>query len=91
MARTGPELARARERLGATGRRSILFLDEIHRFNKAQQDALLSHEAVERGRSQALGERSARLETPSGGLVEEIGHPRSMLPVVSGAARPVAW
>ena len=26
---------------GASGRRTILFLDEIHRFNKAQQDALL--------------------------------------------------
>src|SRR5436190_3291802 len=34
-------LARARERLGAQGQRTILFLDEIHRFNKAQQDALL--------------------------------------------------
>ena len=34
-------LARARERLGTIGRRTILFLDEIHRFNKAQQDALL--------------------------------------------------
>jgi putative ATPase len=34
-------LARARERLGTSGRRTILFLDEIHRFNKAQQDALL--------------------------------------------------
>ncbi|HEY6961133.1 MAG TPA: replication-associated recombination protein A [Gaiellaceae bacterium] len=34
-------LARARERLGTTGTRTILFLDEIHRFNKAQQDALL--------------------------------------------------
>jgi putative ATPase len=34
-------LTRARERLGTTGRRTILFLDEIHRFNKAQQDALL--------------------------------------------------
>src|SRR5438046_7722948 len=34
-------LARARERLGSTGERTILFLDEIHRFNKAQQDALL--------------------------------------------------
>jgi len=34
-------LARARERLGASGRRTILFLDEIHRFNKAQQDTLL--------------------------------------------------
>ena len=40
-------LARARERLGAHGRRTILFLDEIHRFNKAQQDALLP--AVEEG------------------------------------------
>jgi putative ATPase len=34
-------LAAARERLGASGRRTILFIDEIHRFNKAQQDALL--------------------------------------------------
>ncbi|MCC6224309.1 MAG: replication-associated recombination protein A [Thermoleophilia bacterium] len=40
-------LGRARERLGADGRRTILFLDEIHRFNKAQQDALLP--AVEEG------------------------------------------
>jgi putative ATPase len=40
-------LARARERLGTSGRRTILFLDEIHRFNKAQQDALLP--AVEAG------------------------------------------
>ncbi len=31
----------ARQRLGASGRRTILFIDEIHRFNKAQQDALL--------------------------------------------------
>ena len=34
-------LAAARQRLGAMGRRSILFIDEIHRFNKGQQDALL--------------------------------------------------
>jgi putative ATPase len=34
-------LVAARERLGTLGRRSILFIDEIHRFNKAQQDALL--------------------------------------------------
>ena len=31
----------ATRRLGEQGRRTILFLDEIHRFNKAQQDALL--------------------------------------------------
>jgi putative ATPase len=34
-------LAEARDRLGANGQRTILFLDEIHRFNKGQQDALL--------------------------------------------------
>ena len=31
----------ARRRLGEEGRGTILFLDEVHRFNKAQQDALL--------------------------------------------------
>ncbi len=46
-------LARARERLGTTGRRTILFLDEIHRFNKAQQDALLP--AVESGLVTLIG------------------------------------
>jgi putative ATPase len=40
-------IARATERLGTGGQRTILFLDEIHRFNKAQQDALLP--AVESG------------------------------------------
>ena len=34
-------IARAGERLAGSGRRTIFFLDEIHRFNKAQQDALL--------------------------------------------------
>jgi putative ATPase len=46
-------LAQARERLGAGGRRTILFLDEIHRFNKAQQDALLP--AVEEGLVTLIG------------------------------------
>jgi putative ATPase len=31
----------ARERLKMSGRRTVLFIDEIHRFNKSQQDALL--------------------------------------------------
>ena len=35
-------IERARERLVSTGRRTVLFLDEIHRFNRGQQDALLS-------------------------------------------------
>src|SRR5205807_104535 len=34
-------LDRARERLRSAGRGTVFFLDEIHRFNKAQQDALL--------------------------------------------------
>ncbi len=46
-------LARARDRLGGSGRRTILFLDEIHRFNKAQQDALLP--AVENGLLTLIG------------------------------------
>jgi putative ATPase len=46
-------LGRARERLGTSGRRTILFLDEIHRFNKAQQDALLP--AVEAGLITLIG------------------------------------
>lgn len=40
-------IAKAEERLGAHGTGTILFLDEVHRFNKAQQDALLP--AVESG------------------------------------------
>src|ERR1043165_4095372 len=34
-------IAEARERLATGGPSTVLFLDEIHRFNKAQQDALL--------------------------------------------------
>jgi putative ATPase len=36
-------VADARERLAMNGRQTLLFIDEIHRFNKAQQDALLPH------------------------------------------------
>src|SRR5438876_8648633 len=42
------------------GRRTILFVDEIHRFNKAQQDALLP--AVEDGTVTLIG---ATTENPS--------------------------
>lgn len=40
-------IRQAEERLGAHGQGTILFLDEVHRFNKSQQDALLP--AVESG------------------------------------------
>ena len=48
------------ERLKGRGTRTILFLDEIHRFNKAQQDALLPH--VESGLLTLIG---ATTENPS--------------------------
>lgn len=43
----------ARERLSLHGRRTILFIDEVHRFNKGQQDALLP--AVEDGTVTLIG------------------------------------
>jgi putative ATPase len=53
-------IADAKERLAQQGRRTVLFLDEIHRFNKAQQDALLP--AVENGWVILVG---ATTENPS--------------------------
>ena len=50
----------AKDRLGQQGQRTVLFLDEIHRFNKAQQDALLP--AVENGWIILVG---ATTENPS--------------------------
>jgi putative ATPase len=46
-------IAEAQERLALEGRRTVLFIDEIHRFNKAQQDALLPH--VEDGTVTLIG------------------------------------
>lgn len=50
----------AETRLGYHGKRTILFIDEIHRFNKAQQDAFLPH--VEQGTIILIG---ATTENPS--------------------------
>ena len=50
----------ARDRLNAENKRTIFFIDEIHRFNKAQQDALLPH--VEKGTVIFIG---ATTENPS--------------------------
>ncbi len=46
-------VASAREQLAIDGARTILFIDEIHRFNKAQQDGLLPH--VEDGTVTLIG------------------------------------
>jgi putative ATPase len=53
-------VASAESRLGELRQRTVLFLDEIHRFNKAQQDALLPH--VEAGIITLIG---ATTENPS--------------------------
>jgi putative ATPase len=53
-------IAAAGRRRQMTGRRTVLFIDEIHRFNKAQQDAFLPH--VEAGTIVLIG---ATTENPS--------------------------
>jgi len=53
-------LKQAERRRERDGRRTIVFIDEIHRYNKAQQDALLSH--VESGDVILIG---ATTENPS--------------------------
>jgi len=50
----------AKERLKSSGQKTILFIDEIHRFNKAQQDAVLPF--VENGTITLIG---ATTENPS--------------------------
>jgi len=55
-----PEIRKAIEAARRTALRTLLFLDEIHRLNKAQQDALLPH--VEAGRVTLIG---ATTENPS--------------------------
>ena len=60
VARVREIIAEAESRTEADGRGTILFCDEIHRFNKAQQDAFLPH--VERGIVTLIG---ATTENPS--------------------------
>jgi len=53
-------IGEAKKRLKSSGQRTILFIDEIHRFNKAQQDAVLPF--VENGTITLIG---ATTENPS--------------------------
>src|SRR5258706_10395761 len=57
-------VAKAAERRDQFGARTLLFVDEIHRFSKTQQDALLPH--VESGTVTLIG---ATTENPSFGVV----------------------
>ncbi|MCX7669296.1 MAG: AAA family ATPase, partial [Anaerolineae bacterium] len=54
------EAVAAAEQAERAGRRTIVFVDEVHRFNKAQQDAFLPH--VERGLFTFIG---ATTENPA--------------------------
>ena len=53
VAEVRASIAAAQERLALNQQRTVLFIDEIHRFNKAQQDALLPH--VEDGTVTLIG------------------------------------
>ncbi|HEY6174479.1 MAG TPA: AAA family ATPase, partial [Kofleriaceae bacterium] len=57
-------VAKAAERRDQFGARTLLFIDEIHRFSKTQQDALLPH--VEAGTVTLIG---ATTENPSFGVI----------------------
>ena len=67
IARVREIMKQAGTRLQATGRRTILFCDEIHRFNKAQQDSFLPH--VEAGTVILIG---ATTENPSFEIVRPL-------------------
>jgi len=54
------KVAEARDRLQTNAQRSVLFVDEVHRFNKSQQDAFLPH--IEDGTLYFVG---ATTENPS--------------------------
>lgn len=57
----------AKETLKLSGKKTILFIDEIHRFNKAQQDAFLPH--VEQGTIILIG---ATTENPSFSIISPL-------------------
>jgi len=61
------EIEKARERLKFKKQRTILFIDEIHRFNKAQQDAFLPY--VENGTIILIG---ATTENPSFSVISPL-------------------
>jgi len=67
VARVREIIAEAGTRRRSTGRQTILFCDEIHRFNKAQQDAFLPH--VEAGTIILIG---ATTENPSFAIVRPL-------------------
>lgn len=71
-------ISAARQRLAANGRETVLFIDEVHRFNRAQQDALLP--AVENGWVTLV---AATTENPSFSVVSPLLS-RSLLVTLRG-------
>ena len=71
-------ISAARQRLAANGRETVLFIDEVHRFNRAQQDALLP--AVENGWVTLV---AATTENPSVSVVSPLLS-RSLLVTLRG-------
>ena len=57
----------AKSNLKTRGKKSIIFIDEIHRFNKAQQDAFLPY--VENGTIILIG---ATTENPSFSIISPL-------------------
>lgn len=82
VARVRQIIAEARTRRQATGQGTILFCDEIHRFNKAQQDAFLP--VVESGEVVLIG---ATTENPSFEVVRPLLS-RAPVIVLEPLARP---
>src|SRR5205807_1291265 len=60
----------AEAELARSGRQTILFVDEVHRFNKAQQDAFLPY--VQRDQITFVAVMTAGVETIDGALVERV-------------------
>ncbi len=67
VAQVKKEIERAKERRKYNEQKTIVFIDEIHRFNKAQQDILLS--SVEQGIITLIG---ATTENPSFGVISPL-------------------
>jgi len=70
------EVIREAQRQRTRGKRTILFVDEIHRFNKAQQDAFLPH--VEKGTIVLIG---ATTENPSFEVIAPLLSRTQVLPL----------
>ncbi|MBN1995212.1 MAG: AAA family ATPase [Anaerolineae bacterium] len=82
-------IATAKDKRGMLGQKTILFIDEVHRFNKAQQDALLPH--VENGTVILIG---ATTENPYFEVIKALVSRSRIFQLRSlneGDLRAIAW